>query len=93
MAKVMVSMPDELLAEIDREASRRGMTRSGLLRQAAARELGKPDPAALDRFIALGRALMADVGPFDSGELIRQERDALDRRDMRRVSRGEVDSS
>lgn len=32
MAKVMVSLPDDLLASIDAEAARRGTTRSGLLR-------------------------------------------------------------
>jgi metal-responsive CopG/Arc/MetJ family transcriptional regulator len=32
MAKVMVSLPDELLAELDAEAARRGTTRSALLR-------------------------------------------------------------
>jgi metal-responsive CopG/Arc/MetJ family transcriptional regulator len=36
MAKVMVSLPDELLLSIDREAARTGMTRSGLLRRYAA---------------------------------------------------------
>ena len=35
MAKVMVSMPDELLAAVDAEAGRRGTTRSGYLRQLA----------------------------------------------------------
>jgi predicted transcriptional regulator len=32
MAKVMVSLPDDLLRELDREAQQRGTTRSGLLR-------------------------------------------------------------
>jgi metal-responsive CopG/Arc/MetJ family transcriptional regulator len=35
MAKVMVSLPDELLHAVDAEASRRGTTRSGLLRDLA----------------------------------------------------------
>jgi metal-responsive CopG/Arc/MetJ family transcriptional regulator len=35
MAKVMVSLPDELLAALDAEAARRGTTRSGLLRELA----------------------------------------------------------
>jgi metal-responsive CopG/Arc/MetJ family transcriptional regulator len=33
MAKVMVSMPDDLLSEVDAEASRLGTTRSAILRQ------------------------------------------------------------
>lgn len=32
MAKVMVSLPDELLGTLDAEAARRNITRSGLLR-------------------------------------------------------------
>ena len=35
MAKVMVSLPDDLLRAVDTEASRRGTTRSGLLRELA----------------------------------------------------------
>lgn len=35
VAKVMVSLPDDLLREIDSEATRRGTTRSGLLREVA----------------------------------------------------------
>jgi metal-responsive CopG/Arc/MetJ family transcriptional regulator len=39
VAKVMVSLPDELLARLDDHARRRGTTRSGLLRELAEREL------------------------------------------------------
>ena len=35
MAKVMVSLPDELLVAVDAEADRQGTTRSGYLRQLA----------------------------------------------------------
>lgn len=35
VAKVMVSLPDDLLRAVDFEAHRRGTTRSGLLRQLA----------------------------------------------------------
>ena len=35
MAKVMVSLPDDLLRAVDIEAGRRGTTRSGLLRELA----------------------------------------------------------
>ncbi len=35
MAKVMVSLPDDLLRAVDVEADRRGTTRSGLLRELA----------------------------------------------------------
>lgn len=33
MAKVMISMPDELLARVDGEAHRRGLSRSAMLRE------------------------------------------------------------
>jgi len=39
MAKVMISIPDELLGRLDEHARRRGTTRSGLLRELAEREL------------------------------------------------------
>jgi metal-responsive CopG/Arc/MetJ family transcriptional regulator len=39
MAKVMVSLPDDLLQAVDAEAARRGTTRSGLLRDFADRSL------------------------------------------------------
>jgi metal-responsive CopG/Arc/MetJ family transcriptional regulator len=35
MAKVMVSLPDDVLFAVDAEASRRGITRSGYLRELA----------------------------------------------------------
>lgn len=39
MAKVMISIPDELLARVDRRASAAGETRSGFLQRLAEREL------------------------------------------------------
>ena len=36
----MISIPDDLLGQLDAEARRRGTTRSGLLQDAARRELG-----------------------------------------------------
>lgn len=84
MAKVLISMPDELLERVDREANRRGATRSGFLQNAAQRELGWPDPAAMDSALERGRAALAGLGAFESAELIRGERDARDQRDRRR---------
>ncbi len=84
MAKVLISVPDELLARIDREARRRRSSRSAFLQDAAQRELGWPDPAVLDAALRRGRAALADAGPFESAELIRRGRDAHDARDRRR---------
>ncbi len=39
MAKVMISMPDDLLEALDRRAAERGTTRSGLLQEFTRREL------------------------------------------------------
>jgi predicted transcriptional regulator len=76
MAKVMISLPDELLEHIDHEAERRRSSRSALLQEAARRELGWPDPAALDTAVARARKAMAGAGAFESAELVRAERDA-----------------
>ena len=85
MAKVMISLPDDLLGDIDREAARRGTSRSALLRLAVRRELGRPDREELDELFAIARAGLADAPPFDSGQAIREERDRLDERDRRRA--------
>lgn len=83
-AKVMVSIPGELLDRIDREAGERGTTRSGFLQEAALRELGWPDPARIDDALDRGRAALAGVGSFEAVDLIRTEREARDARDRRR---------
>jgi ribbon-helix-helix CopG family protein len=76
----MVSLPDDMLARIDDEAARRGTTRSALLREAALRELGRPDPGKLEAAVARSRSRFAAAGRFDAAALIRAERDARDRR-------------
>ena len=40
MAKVMISLPDELLARVDAEAERSGRSRSAVLREYAGQALG-----------------------------------------------------
>ena len=80
----MVSIPDERLERIDREAEGRGTTRSGFLQEAARRELGWPDPDRIDAALDRGRAALADAGSFEAVELIRIEREARDARDQRR---------
>jgi Arc/MetJ-type ribon-helix-helix transcriptional regulator len=82
--KVMISLPNELLERIDRAAAERRTSRSAFLREAARRELGWPDPVAIDAALERARAALADAGRFESAELIRAERDARDVRDRRR---------
>ncbi len=83
MAKVLISMPDELLGRVDREARRRGDTRSGFLQAAARRELGWPDEATMDAALERGRAALAGAGSFESTQMIRASRDERDARDRR----------
>jgi metal-responsive CopG/Arc/MetJ family transcriptional regulator len=59
MAKVMVSLPDDLLAEVDAEARRGGTTRSAVMRDfadAALRRRRESRAAAM-------RSLLNDVSP------------------------------
>jgi metal-responsive CopG/Arc/MetJ family transcriptional regulator len=84
MAKVLISIPDDLLVRVDREAARRSTSRSGLLQAAARRELGWPDAEEIDAAIDRGRAALASAGSFESRELIRADRDVRDARDRRR---------
>jgi hypothetical protein len=54
MAKVMVSMPDELLSEVDAEAARLGTSRSAVLREfadTALRRRRTDRAAAMDRLL------------------------------------------
>ena len=80
MAKVLISLDDRLLERLDHEASARGLSRSALLAELAAKGLGEPmGPgarpevrAALDQL----RELFRDVHDVDSTRIIREERDA-----------------
>ncbi len=75
MSKVMVSMADELLAEIDAEAKRRATTRSALLALAARRELDRRDSAQVADAIARSERRFREAGKFEAGQLVRRDRD------------------
>jgi metal-responsive CopG/Arc/MetJ family transcriptional regulator len=55
MAKVMVSLPDALLRQLDAEATRRGTTRSGLLRALAEEEFRRADVRRAERIKEINR--------------------------------------
>lgn len=58
MAKVMISLPDDLLERFDIHARRRGTTRSGLLRELAQHELAASSDARrrrIDELLAMAR--------------------------------------
>lgn len=76
MSKVMVSLPDDLLAAIDEEARNRSTSRSALLAEAARRELERRDPRELIAAVARSARRFEDAGAFDSAELVRRDRDA-----------------
>ncbi len=75
MSKVMVSLPEDLLREIDDEARRRSTSRSALLAAAARRELSRPEPAAIAEAIARSERRFRTAGAFDAAELVRRDQD------------------
>jgi metal-responsive CopG/Arc/MetJ family transcriptional regulator len=70
----MVSLPDELVRDIDEEARRRSVSRSALLTAAARRELARRDPEAVAESIARSERRFRSTGSFDAAELIRLDR-------------------
>jgi metal-responsive CopG/Arc/MetJ family transcriptional regulator len=76
MSKVMVSMADELLAEVDAEAKRRATSRSALLALAARRELDRRDPVQVAEAIARSEQRFREAGKFEAAQLVRRDRDA-----------------
>jgi hypothetical protein len=82
--KVLVTMPTDLLERIDRETRSLGQTRSEFLQEAVRRRLGWPDPLTVDAALLRGRAALAELGGFESTEVIRSEREERDARDQRR---------
>lgn len=75
MSKVMVSLPEDLLAELDAEASRRSTSRSALLATAARRELACRDSEQVAAAIARSEHRFENAGAFEAANLIRDDRD------------------
>jgi Ribbon-helix-helix protein, copG family len=74
VAKVMISIPDNLLDALDAEAQRRGTSRSALLQAGARREVGllrRTPCAVLSDLDELSRTW---EGPLGAAELVRAER-------------------
>ena len=76
MSKVMVSLPEDLLNELDAEARRRSTSRSALLAQAARRELARRDPELVAAAIARSEQRFENAGTFDAASLVRLDRDS-----------------
>jgi len=75
----MVSLPDDLLSALDRAARLRGTTRSGLLAEAARRELRRRDPQAMRAAFARMETRGARLG-IPTSEDVRADRDERARR-------------
>ena len=76
MAKVMISLADELLAEIDAEAKRRSTSRSALLATAARRELARRDNGLVAAAIERSEQRFRNSGAFEAADLVRADRDS-----------------
>lgn len=85
MAKVNVSLPDDLLDEVDELAAELARSRSGLVQEATARYVAelRQERARREREESIGRAMEAareiakHVPPGRDGtELIREDRDS-----------------
>lgn len=71
----MVSLPDDVLEQVDAEAQRRSTSRSALLTLAVRRELERRDPAAVRAAITRSRERFRTSGAFESADLVRADRD------------------
>jgi len=74
MAKVMISLPDNLLGAIDAEVERRQTTRSALLQSAARREIGLLRRGREEVLADLDTFSRAWQGPVDAVALVRADR-------------------
>ena len=78
MAKVLVSIPDQLLKEIDARAKSLGESRSGYLRRLAERDLQDDEERRMAEFKRLMDLIRADFredeSPVDVVQLIRDDR-------------------
>ena len=87
MAKVMVSFPDELLKQVDREAKAHHRSRSEFIREVLRDAMKRPRASSRSWRKALGalrRLEHAWVGDWDSTDLIRSDRDRQTGRQHRR---------
>src|SRR5437762_964425 len=74
--KVMISVPADLLATVDRAADESGLTRSAYIRDALRMRLARrPDVERRRRAVAALRRSLANTGDWNPEELIRAERD------------------
>jgi metal-responsive CopG/Arc/MetJ family transcriptional regulator len=91
VSKINISLPDDMLDEIDRRATEAGASRSGFVREAAAHYLTALDEEAArvaraERLTAAFqkmRSIAPSVGAPDAAKVIREQRDAPPRWEKR----------
>jgi hypothetical protein len=77
VAKVMISMPDDLLSRLDAQARANRETRSGFLRRLAERELEGARAAEREEIESLLEEAMVPEGlGGDAARLIREDRES-----------------
>ena len=84
MAKINISLPDELLADVDALAAELERSRSGLVAEATARYVASirdeqaeaERRARIDRAIEDARKIAERFGAFDGTAVVRQDRDS-----------------
>lgn len=74
MAKVMISLPDDLLATLDDAATRASQTRSAFIRDALRVRLARADVEARRRAVRALQARLAGLA-FDPEAAVRAERE------------------
>ena len=80
MAKVLISIPDELLSEIDARAKAAGETRSGYVQRLAEEDLEQDEKRGREEAKRLMDLIRADFRPgekpVDAAKLIREDRES-----------------
>jgi metal-responsive CopG/Arc/MetJ family transcriptional regulator len=76
VAKVMISIPDDLLERLDAQARRGQETRSGFLQRLAERELEMATQSDDEEVARLLDSLHIDFGGADIVQVIREDRES-----------------
>jgi len=80
VAKVLVSIPDELLREIDFHAQEAGETRSGYLRRLAEHDIERAEQRGREKakriFDEIRAEFHAGEKPIDAAKMIREDRES-----------------
>ena len=74
MAKVMISIPDELLAQLDAEAEARHMSLQCAHRTCNTTGNHRPDAARVDQLLTAARKALANTGSWSAEDVIADQR-------------------